>query len=64
MVLCFDRFRFDRADQRLEDPTGTIPLNPKAFDVLRVLIERRGQLVLKDQILDEVWPEPTWPTAC
>jgi DNA-binding winged helix-turn-helix (wHTH) protein/predicted ATPase/type II secretory pathway predicted ATPase ExeA len=57
MVLCFDRFRFDRAAHRLEDASGAIPLNPKAFDVLRVLIERRGQLVLKDQLLDEVWPD-------
>jgi DNA-binding winged helix-turn-helix (wHTH) protein/tetratricopeptide (TPR) repeat protein len=57
MVLCFDRFRFDRADQRLEDASGVIPLNPKAFEVLSVLIERRGQLVLKDQLLDEIWAD-------
>jgi hypothetical protein len=29
------RFRFDRANRRLEDASGAIPLNPKAFDVLR-----------------------------
>jgi DNA-binding winged helix-turn-helix (wHTH) protein/predicted ATPase/type II secretory pathway predicted ATPase ExeA len=54
-MLHFDRFRFDGANQRLEDPSGPIFLNPKAFEVLRVLVERPGQLVLKDQILDEVW---------
>src|SRR6185436_1748278 len=53
----FDRFQFDRANQRLEDPSGAIRLNPKAFEVLRVLIERPGQLVLKDQLLDAVWPD-------
>ena len=57
MVLRFDRFRFDRVNQRLEDSAGPIVLNPKAFEVLRVLIERHGQLVLKDQLLDEVWPD-------
>ena len=57
MILLFDRFRFDRANQRLEDASGAIPLNPKAFEVLRVLIERPGQLVLKDQLLDAVWPD-------
>jgi DNA-binding winged helix-turn-helix (wHTH) protein/predicted ATPase len=56
-MVCFDRFRFDHTDQRLEDPSGAIPLNPKAFEVLRVLIERPGQLVLKDQLLDAVWPD-------
>ena len=56
-MLHFDRFRFDRANQRLEDPSGAIRLNPKAFEVLRVLVERPGQLVLKDQLLDEVWPD-------
>lgn len=56
MSLRFDRFRFDRANQRLEDESGTsIPLNPKAFDVLAVLLERRGSLVSKDEILDAVW---------
>lgn len=56
-MLHFDRFRFDRANQQLEDASGPIPLNPKAFEVLRVLVERAGQLVLKDQLLDEVWPD-------
>ena len=56
-MLRFDRFQFDRANQRLEDASGAIRLNPKAFEVLRVLIERPGQLVLKDQLLDEVWPD-------
>ncbi len=50
-MVHFDRFRFDRANQRLEDPAGAIRLTPKAFDVLGVLIERPGQLVLKDQLL-------------
>jgi DNA-binding winged helix-turn-helix (wHTH) protein len=57
MILHFDRFRFDRANQRLEDNSGAVRLNPKAFEVLRVLIERPGQLVLKDRLLDEVWPD-------
>ena len=55
-MLRFDRFELDAANMRLEDASGPIRLNPKAFEVLRVLIERRGQLVLKDELLDEVWP--------
>ena len=56
-MLHFDRFRFDRANQRLEDAVRRDPAQPKAFEVLRVLIERPGQLVLKDQLLDAVWPD-------
>src|SRR4051794_25345511 len=57
-MLQFDRFRYDRPNQRLEDASGApIRLNPKAFDVLTVLIERRGELVSKEQLLDAVWPD-------
>ncbi len=56
--LRFDRFRFDRANLRLEDTAGVaIPLNPKACDVLGVLLERCGSLVSKDDLLDAVWPD-------
>src|SRR3954471_2299991 len=57
-MLRFDQFRYDRANQRLEDASGaSIRPNPKAFDVLAVLVERRGELVSKDQLLDAVWPD-------
>lgn len=32
-----------------------VPLEPKAFDVLRHLIENRDRLVTKDELLDVVW---------
>jgi len=37
-----------RADER-------VPLTPKAFAVLRYLVDHAGQLVTHDQFLDEVW---------
>jgi DNA-binding winged helix-turn-helix (wHTH) protein/predicted ATPase len=57
MMLRFDRFRIDSANQRLEDASGAIHLNPKAFEVLTMLIEHPGQLVSKEQLLDAVWPD-------
>jgi DNA-binding winged helix-turn-helix (wHTH) protein len=33
-----------------------VPLNPKAFDLLAVLVENRGHLMTKDQLLKRVWP--------
>src|SRR6185312_5242524 len=34
-----------------------IPLRPKAFAVLKLLVERPGLLVTKQQVLDAVWPD-------
>jgi DNA-binding winged helix-turn-helix (wHTH) protein len=56
-MLHFGRFGFDAANVCLEDASGPIHLNPKAFDVLRVLVEHRGDLVAKQKLLDEVWPD-------
>jgi DNA-binding winged helix-turn-helix (wHTH) protein/TolB-like protein/Tfp pilus assembly protein PilF len=33
-----------------------VPLTPKAFDLLVVLVRRSGHLVTKDELLKEVWP--------
>lgn len=34
-----------------------VPLRPKSFDVLRLLVERAGVLVTKDELLESVWPD-------
>ncbi|HYJ45298.1 MAG TPA: winged helix-turn-helix domain-containing protein, partial [Pyrinomonadaceae bacterium] len=36
-----------------------VALTPKAFETLVVLVERRGRLVGKDELLDEVWAGTT-----
>src|SRR5262249_27212391 len=56
-VLRFDRFRIDAGNVCLEDDSGPLHLNRKAFEVLCVLIERRGRLVSKDELLDAIWPD-------
>lgn len=35
-----------------------IELSPKEFDMLRVLVERRGEVLTKRELLAEVWREP------
>lgn len=32
-----------------------LDLSPREFEVLRYLIRRRGEIVTRDQLLDEVW---------
>src|SRR5687768_6076356 len=34
-----------------------VSLTPKALETLRVLVERHGRLVTKDDLLQEVWPD-------
>src|SRR5713226_7259648 len=58
----FPPFRLDTVNQCLwrHMDTGNnerILLTPKAFAVLRHLVERAGRLVTNDELLDAVWPE-------
>ena len=52
----FGPFRVDKTKRRLLRNGETVPLTPKAFDTLLVLIEHAGELVEKDQLMERVWP--------
>jgi TolB-like protein/DNA-binding winged helix-turn-helix (wHTH) protein len=34
-----------------------VPLTPKVFDLLRLLVQNSGRLVEKDELLREIWPD-------
>lgn len=53
----FGEFRINVSERRLEREGKEIPLQPKVFDLLLVLVERRGQVLSKDQLMSEVWPD-------
>jgi DNA-binding winged helix-turn-helix (wHTH) protein/pimeloyl-ACP methyl ester carboxylesterase len=53
----FGPFDLDVRERRLSRGDEPIPLRLKVFDTLRVLVERAGQLVTKQELLDSVWPE-------
>ena len=55
--ITFGRFRLDLTNECLWQGTRAISLRPKAFAVLKVLVERPGLLVTKQQVLDAVWPD-------
>jgi DNA-binding winged helix-turn-helix (wHTH) protein len=55
--ITFEAFRLDFVNECLWRDSRAISLRPKAFRVLKLLVERRGQLVTKQQVLDAVWPE-------
>ena len=55
----FGPFQYD-AEQRLLLRDGEIvPLVPKAIDTLHVLLERRGRVVEKSELMKLVWPDTT-----
>src|SRR3954462_10012716 len=54
--ISFGRFRLDITNECLWQGTRAISLRPKAFAVLKVLVEHPGLLVTKQQVLDAVWP--------
>ena len=56
-VYEFGPFRLDPKNRQLLRVGEPIALTPKVFDALVVLVESRGRLVLKDDILKAVWPD-------
>ena len=50
------RFEVLATERVLLEDGAPLPLGPRAFDVLLVLVERRGQLVTKSELLEAVWP--------
>jgi len=53
----FRAFRLDTAEQCLWRGQERVPIPPKAFDVLRYLVENPGKLVTQDELLEKLWPE-------
>src|SRR5262249_49443993 len=54
--IVFGQYRLDLTNECLRQGTSVISLRPKAFAVLKLLIENSGQLVSKQRGLDTVWP--------
>src|ERR1700751_4603586 len=53
----FGSFELQPDKRRLLKDGATISLRPRAFDLLFALVDRAGQLVTKDALLDRVWPK-------
>jgi DNA-binding winged helix-turn-helix (wHTH) protein len=53
----FEPFRLDTVNHCVWREEDRLPLTPKAFDVLRYLVEHAERLVTQDEILEAIWPE-------
>jgi len=53
----FGRFRLNPADRLLRRDAEIVALTPKCFDLLWKLVEKRGHLVEKDELMKAIWPD-------
>src|SRR5688572_12716131 len=53
----FGPFRLDAAERLLFKGSEVVPLTPKVIDTLFVLVENRGHLIAKDELMRSVWPD-------
>lgn len=51
----FAVFRVDVKKRRLMREGDVVPLTPKEFEVLLLLVENAGRIVEKDELLEKVW---------
>src|ERR1041385_535179 len=53
----FDGFRVDVNERLLFKDNREIPLTPKVFDTLLVLLENSGHVLTKKELMKQVWPD-------
>ena len=53
----FQSFRLDATNHCLWNGGDRVRIPPKAFDVLRYLVEHPGRLVAQDELLQALWPD-------
>lgn len=56
MLVAFGTFTFDTDTRELMEAGARVHLSPKAFDLLRLLLERRPAVVGKRELMDHIWP--------
>jgi DNA-binding winged helix-turn-helix (wHTH) protein len=53
----FDEFRVDPLERLLFRAEQEVPLTPKVFDTLLVLIENGSHVLTKQELMQQVWPD-------
>jgi DNA-binding winged helix-turn-helix (wHTH) protein len=56
MRIRFDRFVVDSETRELINETSPVPLSPKAFDLLLLLVEQRPRALAKTELYQHLWP--------
>ena len=53
----FGPFRADPERQILSRENQVVPVTPKVFETLLILVRRSGEVVTKDDLMKELWPD-------
>jgi DNA-binding winged helix-turn-helix (wHTH) protein len=53
----FGMFRIDVTERILFSEQRAVPLTPKVFETLLVLVENSGHMLSKDELMEKVWPD-------
>jgi serine/threonine protein kinase/Tol biopolymer transport system component len=53
----FGEFRLDTQKRTLRRGQHVVPLTPKPFEVLLVLVHNAGVVITKDELMNAVWPD-------
>lgn len=53
----FGRFSFDEASRELREGERLVPLSPKAFELLGLLLRARPRALPKAELKDRLWPD-------
>src|ERR1041384_7578829 len=53
----FDGFRVDVSERLLFRENREVPLTPKVFDTLLVLLENSSHVLTKKELMQQVWPD-------
>ena len=59
-VITFGPFEADLRSQELKKQGLRLRLGPQSFQILRVLLERRGELVTREDLRRMLWPSDTF----
>jgi DNA-binding winged helix-turn-helix (wHTH) protein/tetratricopeptide (TPR) repeat protein len=63
LIYCFGRFRFIPARHELWHGDQRVELEPRCFDLLRVVLEHRDRVLSKDELIAHVWDKTDIATA-
>jgi len=58
--ICFRQFELDVTSGELYKDGQKVPLPPKAFEVLRALVEHPGEVVTREDLRTRLWPGDTF----
>ena len=56
-IYLFDGFRVDAGERILFKDSREVPLTPKVFDTLLVLLENSSHVLTKKELMQQVWPD-------